>query len=158
MNIFDKININTDEEKADKNFAENKNMNRNIDEIKNKNTVKKIINQIKIKRIKTYNYNVISLKKDYPNKKWIGNLKFYNVIGIKTQNPLKSHTRRKSKNFPYNKYKHNKWIKYNFNNKNFLAKKNNPKNYENKSFDNFINRTFSYFSYNKKKFIFKKYN
>ena len=40
MNIFDKININKDEEKADKNFAENKNMNRSIDEIKNRNSKK----------------------------------------------------------------------------------------------------------------------
>ena len=148
MNIFDKININTDEEKADKNFAENKNMNRNIDEIKNRNSKKN-------KSIKSYIYNVISLKKDYTNKNRIGNIKLYNFTGIKTQTPLNNHTRRKSKNIYYNKYKHNKWIKYNFNNKNFLAKN---KNYKNKSFDHFINRTFSYFSYNKKKLIFKNYN
>ena len=150
MNIFDKININKDEEKADKNFAENKNMNRSIDEIKNRNSKKN-------KSIKSYIYNVISLKKDYTNKNRIGNIKLYNFTGIKTQTPLKNHIKRKSKNIYYNKYKHNKWIKYNFINKNFLAK-NNPKNYENKSFDNFINRTFSYFSYNKKKLIFKNYN
>ena len=148
MNIFDKININKDEEKADKNFAENKNMNRSIDEIKNRNSKKN-------KSIKSYIYNVISLKKDYTNKNRIGNIKLYNFTGIKTQTPLNNHTRRKSKNIYYNKYKHNKWIKYNFNNKNFLAKN---KNYKNKSFDHFINRTFSYFSYNKKKLIFKNYN
>ena len=148
INAFDKININKDEEKADKNFAENKNMNRNIDEIKNRNSKKN-------KSIKSYIYNVISLKKDYTNKNRIGNIKLYNFTGIKTQTPLNNHTRRKSKNIYYNKYKHNKWIKYNFNNKNFLAKN---KNYKNKSFDHFINRTFSYFSYNKKKLIFKNYN
>ena len=145
MNIFDKINVNHDEEKADKNFSENKNTNKNIVEIKNRNSVKKILSLKINKRIKSYNHNVISLKKDYANINRIGNIKLYNISGIKT--PYK--TRKKSNN-PYNKYKYNKWIKYHFNNKNIFAKTKNN-NYEN------INRTFSYFSYNKKKLIFKNY-
>ena len=84
MNIFDKININHDEEKADKNFSENKNMNKNIVEIKNRNFAKKILSLKNNKRIKSHNHNVISLKKDYANINRIGNIKLYNFSGIKT--------------------------------------------------------------------------
>ena len=146
MNLFEKINVNDEEGKANNKKSNNKNLHNNIiTSLKSEFGLdKKELYQKNDKNRKIFNYNNISSKKDKINNK-----KKYNVKLFKNISSLKKKIMRENFN---NIFKYRK-LNNHFNNKNILSKNsknNNIKIKKSKSFDftrikKIIERYFKYF-------------